>query len=101
MEPDIAFARIDNRLIRPRVATQWNGALVQTSSPALTRSQAIKMRQNLMDMAAPSGVATRYFTLRLSMLSSGLQQASTFLRLVAESEDVLTLVKRRCSNRKK
>ena len=64
-EPNIVLARIDNRLIHGQVATQWNsyvgGNLILVANDEVASN---KMRQNLMDMAAPAGVATRYFPLQ-------------------------------------
>ena len=62
--PNILLTRIDNRLIHGQVATQWNGTL--GANLILVANDAVAadpMRQRLMDMAAPAGVATRYFTL--------------------------------------
>ena len=64
-EPNILLTRIDNRLIHGQVATQWNGTiganLILVANDSVAGN---KMRQNLMDMAAPNGVATRYFSLQ-------------------------------------
>ena len=74
-EPNILLTRIDNRLVHGQVATQWNSTL--GSNLILVANDDVStntMRQNLMKMAAPAGVATRF--------------------IVAETpEDVLTLVK--------
>ena len=94
-EPDIKLARIDNRLIHGQVATQWNGTL-GTNLILVANDEVAgnKMRQGLMDMAAPSGVATRYFTLQKTIDVIHKASASQHIFLVAENpEDVLTLVK--------
>ncbi len=94
-EPDIKLARIDNRLIHGQVATQWNGTL-GTNLILVANDEVAgnKMRQGLMDMAAPSGVATRYFTLQKTIDVIHKASESQHIFLVAENpEDVLTLVK--------
>ena len=58
-EPNIVLARIDNRLIHGQVATQWTGSvganLILVANDEVASNT---MRQHLMDMAAPQGVAT-------------------------------------------
>ncbi len=57
--------RIDNRLIHGQVATQWNSTL--GSNLILVANDEVStntMRQNLMKMAAPTGVQTRFFSLQ-------------------------------------
>ena len=64
-EPNILLTRIDNRLIHGQVATQWNSTL--GANLILVANDDVagnKMRQNLMNMAAPTGVATRFFSLQ-------------------------------------
>ena len=59
-EPNILLTRIDNRLVHGQVATQWNSTL--GSNLILVANDDVAsntMRQNLMKMAAPAGVATR------------------------------------------
>ena len=62
-EPNILLTRIDNRLIHGQVATQWTSTiganLILVANDDVAGN---KMRQKLMDMAAPQGVATRYFS---------------------------------------
>ena len=64
-EPNILLTRIDNRLIHGQVATQWNSTiganLILVANDEVSQST---MRQNLMKMAAPAGVATRFFSLQ-------------------------------------
>lgn len=61
---NIVLTRIDNRLIHGQVATQWCGSiganLVLVANDEVAGNS---MRQGLMDMAAPSYVQTRYWTL--------------------------------------
>ncbi len=63
--PNIVLTRIDNRLIHGQVATQWCSS-VDANLILVANDQVAgdKMRQGLMDMAAPAGVATRYFTIQ-------------------------------------
>ena len=64
-EPNILLTRIDNRLVHGQVATQWNSTL--GSNLILVANDDVStntMRQNLMKMAAPAGVATRFFSLQ-------------------------------------
>ena len=64
-EPNIVMVRVDNRLIHGQVATQWTSTvganLLLVANDDVAKS---KMRQNLMNMAAPQGVATRYFSIQ-------------------------------------
>ncbi len=64
-EPNIVHVRIDNRLIHGQVATQWcstvGANLILVANDEVAEN---KMRQNLMNMAAPQGVATRYFSVQ-------------------------------------
>ena len=64
-EPNILLTRIDNRLIHGQVATQWTSTiganLILVANDGVAGN---KMRQKLMDMAAPQGVATRYFSVQ-------------------------------------
>src|SRR5699024_4553077 len=63
--PNILLTRIDNRLIHGQVATQWSGTL--GANLLLVANDQVandRVRQGLMDMAAPSGVQTRYFTVQ-------------------------------------
>ncbi|MDR2939213.1 MAG: PTS N-acetylgalactosamine transporter subunit IIB [Clostridiales bacterium] len=92
--PNILLTRIDNRLIHGQVATMWtshvgaNLILVANDNVA-----GDKMRQSLMDMAAPNGVQTRYFTLQktIDVIHKASEKQKIFI--VCESpQDVLTLV---------
>lgn len=92
--PNILLTRIDNRLIHGQVATQWNGTL--GSNLILVANDNVagdKFRQGLMDMAAPNGVATRYFSLQktIDIIHKASDKQKIFI--IAESPaDVLTLV---------
>lgn len=92
--PNILLTRIDNRLIHGQVATQWTnyiGAnLILVANDEVAGN---KMRQGLMDMAAPTGVATRYFTIEktINVIHKAADRQKIFI--VCESpQDVLKLV---------
>lgn len=94
MAPHILLTRIDNRLIHGQVATQWNGTL--GSNLILVANDDVaanKMRQGLMDMAAPSGVQTRYFTLQktIDIIHKANDKQKIFI-ICETPQDVLTLV---------
>ena len=94
-EPNILLTRIDNRLIHGQVATQWNSTL--GANLILVANDDVagnKMRQNLMNMAAPTGVATRFFSLQKTIDAIHKASPKQHIFLVAENpSDVLTLVK--------
>ena len=94
-EPNILLTRIDNRLIHGQVATQWNSTLgVNLILVANDDVAGNKMRQNLMNMAAPTGVATRFFSLQKTIDVIHKASPKQHIFLVAENpSDVLTLVK--------
>lgn len=92
--PNILLTRIDNRLIHGQVATQWNG--VVGSNLILVANDEVstnKLRQGLMDMAAPAGVATRYWSIQKTI--DTIHKASDRQRIfiICETpQDVLALV---------
>ena len=94
-EPNILLTRIDNRLIHGQVATQWNSTL--GANLILVANDDVagnKMRQSLMNMAAPTGVATRFFSLQKTIEVIHKASPKQHIFLVAENpSDVLTLVK--------
>ena len=92
--PNIVLTRIDNRLLHGQVATQWTkhiGAnLILVANDDVAGK---KMRQNLMDMAAPTGVATRYWTLQKTIDTIHKAADRQKIFIICESPaDVLTLV---------
>lgn len=94
-EPNILLTRIDNRLIHGQVATQWTSSiganLILVANDEVASN---KMRQNLMDMAAPQGVATRYFSIQKTIDVIHKASAKQHIFLVVENpEDALRLVK--------
>ena len=94
-EPNILLTRIDNRLVHGQVATQWNSTL--GSNLILVANDDVAsntMRQTLMKMAAPAGVAPRCFSLQKTIDVIGKASPRQKIFIVAETpEDVLTLVK--------
>lgn len=92
--PHIVLARIDNRLIHGQVATQWNGSvggnLILVANDEVANNT---MRQNLMDMAAPTGVQTRYFSLQktIDIIHKASERQHIFL-VVETPQDALRLV---------
>jgi PTS system N-acetylgalactosamine-specific IIB component len=94
-EPNILLTRIDNRLIHGQVATQWNGTLgANLILVANDKVATDKMRQGLMDMAAPTGVATRYFSLEKTIEVIHKAAPRQHIFIICETpEDVLTLVR--------
>ena len=94
-EPNILLTRIDNRLIHGQVATQWNGTLgANLILVANNKVAGDKTRQGLMDMAAPAGVQTRYFTLEktIEIIHKAAPRQKIFI-ICENPEDVLTLVR--------
>lgn len=93
-EPNIVLARIDNRLIHGQVATQWTGSvganLILVANDEVASNT---MRQHLMDMAAPQGVATRYFSLQktIDVIHKAAPRQHIFL-VLETPEDALKLV---------
>lgn len=92
--PNILLTRIDNRLIHGQVATQWNGTL--GSNLILVANDQVasdKVRQGLMDMAAPTGVATRYFSLKktIDIIHKASPNQKIFI-IVESPQDALALV---------
>ena len=94
-EPNILLTRIDNRLVHGQVATQWNSTLGSNLILVANDDVATNtMRQNLMKMAAPAGVATRFFSLQKTNDIIGKASPRQKIFIVAETPaDVLTLVK--------
>ena len=90
-EPNILLTRIDNRLVHG----QWNSTLGSNLILVANDDVATNtMRQNLMKMAAPAGVATRFFSLQKTIDVIGKASPRQKIFIVAETpEDVLTLVK--------
>lgn len=92
--PNIVLTRIDNRLIHGQVATQWTNViganLILVANDDVAGN---KMRQSLMDMAAPNGVATRYFTIEktINVIHKAADRQKIFI-VCENPQDVLKLV---------
>lgn len=92
--PNIMLTRIDNRLIHGQVATQWTNVI--GANLLLVANDKVandKMRQGLMDMAAPNGVATRYFTIEktINVIHKAADRQKIFI-ICETPQDVLKLV---------
>lgn len=92
--PNILLTRIDNRLIHGQVATQWNSFIgANLILVANDKVAGDKMRQGLMDMAAPNGVGTRYFTIQKTIDIIHKASANQKIFIITENpQDVLKLV---------
>lgn len=94
-EPNILLTRIDNRLIHGQIATQWTSTL--GANLLLVANDEVagnKMRQNLMNMAAPAGVDTRYFSIQktIDIIHKAAPRQHIFI-IVESPADALRLVK--------
>lgn len=92
--PNIVLTRIDNRLLHGQVATQWTKAiganLILVANDEVAGN---KMRQGLMEMAAPSGVDTRFWTIQKTIDTIHKAADRQHIFIICESpEDVLKLV---------
>ena len=92
--PNIVLTRIDNRLLHGQVATQWTKAiganLILVANDEVASN---KMRQGLMDMAAPNGVDTRYWTIQktIDTIHKAADRQKIFI-IIESPEDALRLV---------
>lgn len=92
--PNILLTRIDNRLIHGQVATQWCGSidanLILVANDIVAED---KLRQGLMDMAAPSYASTRYWTIEKTINTIHKANDKQLIFIVCETPtDVLKLV---------
>ena len=92
--PNILLTRIDNRLIHGQVATQWSSYLgANLLLVANDKVAGDPMRQGLMDMAAPAGAQTRYFTIEKTINVIGKAADRQLIFIICENpQDVLKLV---------
>ena len=92
--PNILLTRIDNRLIHGQVATQWSSYLgANLLLVANDKVAGDPMRQGLMDMAAPAGAQTRYFTIEKTINIIGKVADRQLIFIICENpQDVLKLV---------
>lgn len=92
--PNIVLTRIDNRLIHGQVATAWtqySGAnLLLVPNDEVSKNTT---RQNLMNLAAPKGVATRFFSIQKTIDIIHKAAPHQIIAIIAETpQDVLKLV---------
>ena len=92
--PNIVLTRIDNRLIHGQVATAWtqysgaNLLLVPNDDVAVNPT-----RQNLMNLAAPKGVQTRFFSIQKTIDIIHKAADRQHIAIIAETpQDVVKLV---------
>lgn len=92
--PNIVLTRIDNRLIHGQVATAWtqyagaNLLLVPNDNVAENPT-----RQSLMNLAAPRGVETRYFSIQKTINIIHKAADRQLIAIIAETPaDVVKLV---------
>ena len=92
--PNILLTRIDNRMIHGQVATQWSSYLgANLLLVANDKVAANPMRQGLMDMAAPAGAQTRYFTIEKTINVIGKAADRQLIFIICENpQDVVKLV---------
>ena len=92
--PDIVLTRVDNRLVHGQCATQWCGAIgANLSLVANDEVAGNKLRQGLMDMAAPSYAAMRYWTIEKTCATIHKANDKQMIFIVCETPtDVLRLV---------
>ena len=92
--PNIVLTRIDNRLIHGQVATAWtqySGAnlLLVPNDDVSTNPT----RQNLMNLAAPKGVQTRFFSIQKTIDIIHKAADRQLIAIIAETpQDVVRLV---------
>ncbi len=94
-ESNILLTRVDNRLIHGQVTTQWNTTLGANVVAVANDEVAVNsMRQNIMRMAAPSGVELRFYSIDGAAKALAAPQADerVFL-IVKDPQDALALVK--------
>ena len=92
--PNIVLTRIDNRLVHGQVATQWCGAI--NANLILVANDEVAgntLRQGLMNMAAPSYAAMRYWTIEKTCATSHKASDKQMIFIVCENpHDVQRLV---------
>lgn len=93
--PDIVLVRIDSRLIHGQVAVTWchyaGGNLLLVANDDVSEDS---VRQNLMDMASPPGMETRYFSIQKTIDIIHKASPDQIIVLIVESpRDVVRLAK--------
>jgi len=92
--PKVVLTRIDNRLVHGQVAAQWSGyiganVIIVANDGAAENS----LRQGLMDMAAPSFVTMRYWSIEKTCVDIHKVAENKKIFIVCETpQDVLKLV---------
>lgn len=92
--PNIVLTRIDNRLIHGQVSTQWTSSiganLILVANDEVSQD---KMRQRLMDMAAPQSATTRYFSIQktIDIIGNAADRQKIFI-ICENPQDVLKLI---------
>ena len=88
--PNIVLTRIDNRLVHGQVATQWCGAI--GANLILVANDEVA-GNGLMNMAAPSYAAMRYWTIQKTIDTIHKASAKQLIFIVCENpQDVVKLV---------
>ena len=92
--PNIVLTRIDNRLVHGQVATQWcrtiGANLILVANDEVAGN---KLRQGLMDMAAPAYASMRYWTIEKTISTIHKASDKQLIFIVCENpQDVLKLV---------
>lgn len=92
--PNIVLCRVDQRLIHGQVLTQWlkyvGANLILVANDEISNDS---LRQNLMNVAVPSGVQTRYFNLQKTIdIIHKAADHQKILLLVQTIEDAHTLI---------
>lgn len=92
--PNIVLTRIDNRLIHGQVAVTWvqhvGANLILVANDDVARDP---LQQSLMDMAVPTGIETRYFTIEETIKKIGLASARQRIAIILKTpQDALRLV---------
>ena len=93
--PNIVLVRIDNRMLHGQIAITWShhagGNLILVANDGVSEDT---VRQNLMDMAAPPGMATRYFSIQKTIdVIHKASPAQKIVMVVENPQDVLRMVK--------
>ena len=92
--PNIVLTRIDNRLVHGQVSTQWCGSIGANLILVVNDEVSTNtLRQGLMDMAAPSYAATRYWSVEKTISTIHKASEKQKLFIICENpQDVLRLV---------
>lgn len=94
--PNIVLTRVDDRFIHGQVVSQWKAQvdanLIIVANDALSKD---RMRQKLMDMSAPTMVATRYFSIAKTVkVLKDVPDSQRIFIIVESIADALALVER-------